>query len=478
MASDGNGMNKEEQNIDDVEFIFQEVTRFAQMPVADMKRYLRENPYNIFTTLSKRSGGILFCGRAAYYRFDELADRTIKKGSVEAKAFDRRDYVRALRDAFVEIFVEKGNTVNPSSVARMVNKANQIVKKEMVEVTHHIPCILFYEKEPATFTVGPVTFTRTEKFLTDFEHAIEVYHESSLSAFADGLHQRKPVLSEDEITARAKGFADNHIGKIRTYYTEYDWVASVAIPPCHGSLSKSRAERTVDAALDVLRLFVPSYPERYRRANVPNAPSDMCELTSDQSGHIHPTMRYEGRGAPAGDGWYTAILKDADDLWHLFEQAIDDLRDEQKSDELNKRLLDAVNWFGQAVVETNPAAKVVKYAAAIERLTITGHIDLGIEKIVIQRTTFLNKDRTDKTVDQIKEDLGKFYQCRSDLMHGSMSPYSPEVSGVLRIAWEISRWALLNAAQLFACLRANGKISRRDLGTAYDEFSEEPKKSA
>ena len=179
------------------------------------------------------------------------------------------------------------------------------------------------------------------------------------------------------------------------------------------------------------------------------------------------TMRFAGKGVRAGDGWYGALMEQAASLWALFGQAIDELRDEEKIEELNRRLLDALNWVGQAVVEPNPAAKVVKYSAALERLTITGHMDNEIEKTVIQRTTFLNKDRTDKTVEQIKEDLGKLYQCRSDLMHGSMSPYSPEVSGVLNIAWEACRWAILNAAQLFACLRANGNIGRKDLQAAY-----------
>jgi hypothetical protein len=460
-------MNKEEQNIADVEFIFQEVKRFTLMPPSDVIRHMQENRNDLFAMLNMSAGGTLFCGRAAYDRFGELADRTIKPNSSEAKTFDLRDYVSALRVAFVEQFVEEGKVVNRSSVTILVDRAKQIASKQLVNVTHHIPCVLFYEKEPAVFNVGPVIFTRTEKFFDDIGHAVKAYHESNLKAFADGLRQRRPDLSAGEVLSEATGFADMLDGKIRDYYLGYDWIASVTIPPCHASLSKARAEHTVDAALDVLRLFVPSHPERYRRANAHNAPFETRELVTDSNDHVLVTFRQGGRGAIAGDGWYAALLEDVGILWHLFEEAINALRVGEKCDELNQRLLDAVNWFGQAVVEPNSAAKVVKYTAALERLTMTRHLESGIEALIIKRVSFLNGGRTDKKADQIEKELGKLYQCRSSLMHGSMSPYSPAVSSVLRIAWEVSRWAILDAAQFFAHVREKGTANRKGLDAAY-----------
>ncbi|MGA2518779.1 MAG: hypothetical protein ABSG44_19820 [Thermodesulfobacteriota bacterium] len=460
-------MTKEEQNIEDVEFILREVQRFALMHPSDLIRHLQENRGETFATLSRTRGGIVFCGRAAYNHFDELADRTIKPSSREAKIFDRSDYVRALRASFVEVFIEAGRVVNQSSVAKLVNRARQIASEGLVNVTHHIPCVLFYEHEPVVFTVGPVTFTRVEKFLNSLGPAINAYHGSNLDAFADGLRIRRSDLSSEEVLAEASSFADMLEKKIRGYYLAYDWVASVTIPMCHESISKSRAERTVDAALDVLRLFVSSHPERYRRANASSAPYETRELITDQNGCLHATLRQGGRGAPAGNGWYAALIEDAASLWSLFEDVIDALPAEKKSDELNQRLLDAINWFGQAVVEPNSAAKVVKYTAALERLTMTRHLKCGIEAFIIKRVAFLNGERTDKTLHQIEKDLGDLYQCRSDLMHGSMSPYSPAVTDVLQIAWEVTRWAILAAAKFFAHLREGGTTTRKDLDAAY-----------
>lgn len=464
-------MTKEEQSIEDVEFIFREVQRFALMSPSEVIRHLQENRDDTFATLSRIGGGILFCGRAAYDRFNELADRTIKPGSREAKTFDQSDYVRALRASFVEEYIEAGKAVNQSSVKRMETRAKHIASEGLVNVTHHIPCALFYEHEPEVFTVGPVSFTRVEKFLDDLGPAINAYHGSSLESFADGLRKRRSDLSTEEVQAEASSFVDMLDKKIRSYYLAHDWVASVTIPMCHAALSKSRAERTVDAALDVLRLFVSSHPERFRRANSPNAPYETSELITDQNGRVHATLRQGGRGAAAGNGWYAALIKDADPLWSLFERAIDALRAGEKSDELNQRLLDAINWFGQAVVEPNPAAKVVKYTAALERLTMTRHLKSGIEALIIKRVSLLNNERIDKTLHQIEKDLGNLYQRRSDLMHGSMSPYSPAVTDVLQAAWDVTRWAILVAAQFFAHLRAGGLNTRKDLDVASDAWA-------
>jgi len=463
-------MNKEDQNIADVEFILSEVERFALMPHSDLIKHLKENRDDFFMALNRRSGGMLFCGRDAYNRFKEIADHTIKHGSSEAKKFNLRDYVRNLRVAFVELFVEGSKPVNQSSVSKLLNRAKHLANEELIHVTHHIPCILFFEKEPAMFNVGPVTFTRIERFLVEIDHALAAYHKENLEAFSVGLRQRHTDLSIEEVQAEATGFADTHLGKIRDYYLDYNWVASVKIPPCHTEYSKLRAERTVDAALDVLRLFVPTNSKRYRRSNAPNIPSKTCEIVTDQNNHILTTVNYDWWGVTAGEGWYDNLMLHAAPLWHLFEEAIDGLRLEEIKDELNQRLLDAINWFGQAVVEPNPAAKIVKYSAALERLTMTGHLPSGIEARIIKRVVDLNSDGTDKTYDNIKKEVGALYQYRSDLMHGAISPYSSSISGVIHSAWEVSRWAILNAAQFFAFLRENGKHTQKDLDAAYERI--------
>jgi hypothetical protein len=219
----------------------------------------------------------------------------------------------------------------------------------------------------------------------------------------------------------------------------------------------------------VLRLLVPGYSQKYRLASAPNTPSKAFALVTNQAGKIRATVQLEAKGAPAGDRWHSWMLTEASEFWEKFGRAIKPLVSDEKTDDLNQRLLDALNWFGQAVVENNPAAKVVMYTAALERLTVTRHVESGkIEKLIIERVTMLNQDRTDKTQAKIRKEIGELYQYRSDLMHGTRSPYDSGVANVLLSAWEITRWSIMNAARLFALIRENAEPTRQRLAKVYD----------
>jgi hypothetical protein len=471
-------MNKEQQNIADVTFILEAVDRFYQMTPQEVIAHISQHRQDAFATLNLTKGGHFFCGREAYDRFDDIADRTIKPGSDEDKAYDRNSYLCALRSSFVETFIEGGLTISQSSVTKFVNRAKQLATASLVEVTRHIPCIVFYDKEPAVFSVGPVTLRTREAFFDEFSQALSDFVQSERAAFAGGLVERRPDLSQDVAAAEVDAFAATVDRKIREFYGDYGWVASVEVPKSHSSVSKKRAERTVDAALDVLRLFVAASPERLGRATSARPPYETHELSSNADGRFFASMRQGGRGASAGEGWYEEIQRDAPHPWKLFGDAIDPLQSDIKPDELNQRLIDALNWFGQGTVEPNTAAAIVKYTAALERLTMTGHVASGIEDVVIRRVLFLNFQRTDKTAAEVEADIGDLYQARSDLMHGSQSPYDPKLERVLRIAWQVSRWAILEAGQMFAVLRAEGKANRKVLAATYDGGRDKPEESA
>ena len=315
--------------------------------------------------------------------------------------------------------------------------------------------------------IGPVTFRRVEQFLTETANGLGDYHERCIESYFGGRGQ--PPLSEEQ-RAEATAFADRHLKDIHDYYSDYGWVATVNIPPCHETVSRERAERTVDAALDVLRLFAPIRSERYRRANAPNTPYERHELVTDAGGKISAPWWRESQGTSAGEGWYVELMKNpqAAGTWKLFETALVPLTNGEITDELNQRVLDALNWFGQGVVEPNPGAQVVKYTAALERLTMTGHVESGIEAVIMDRVGFLNEDRPSKTEKEIQDEIGELYQIRSDLMHGTKSPSHPSVTKLLPIARQITRWSLLKAIQIFDVLRDEKRANVKELAKVYD----------
>jgi hypothetical protein len=284
-------MTKEQSNIADVEFIMRAVDRFYQMSIHDVIARITEHREDAFATLSLTKGGHLFCGREAYDRFEALADRTVKSGSEDSKAFDRASYLRALRTSFVDVFIEGTADVTQSSVTKFLNRAKQVATKNLEELTHHLPCVIFYDTDPAVFAVGPVTFRARETFLSEFNDPLTDFAGSERAAFVAGLAKSKPDLSEDARARQADAFATTVDAKVRDFYAQYGWVASVAVGKAHWTVSKRRAEQTIDAALDVLRLFVPSMPERFGRANSPRAPYEIHELAEDKHGRLVLAMQ-------------------------------------------------------------------------------------------------------------------------------------------------------------------------------------------
>ena len=172
--------------------------------------------------------------------------------------------------------------------------------------------------------------------------------------------------------------------------------------------------------------------------------------------------------ATAGEGWYEHHTQGAEHLWRPLADAVQTLTSGVEPDELNQRLLDALNWFGQAVQETSTAAALVKYAAALERLTMTSHVEKGIQELVTRRVVMLNQSRSEKQLNQIRQEVLDLYECRSGLMHGSISPADPRVRRLRRVAWEVTRWSIFEMAQLFALIRSTGPANRKRLGAAYD----------
>lgn len=464
-------VRKIDLNIADTEFIVGEVRRFLAMDRRDVIQHTSTHPEDMFAALPHPRGGHLLCGRSAFDRFQEIAERTLARGTRERRDFDPDEYLQALRTAFGDVFLRGDVHVTESSVSRMLSRATVLAKKTLVHVTHHIPCVVFHDAEPACFTVGPVAFASASVFLAEKRVALERYEAFNRDAYLVALKREKRGLTEADAAREASAFSAKYIEGIRQYYRQYYWIASVEVPACHSSLSLLRAERTVDAALDVLRLFVPTSFSRYRRATAPGTPFDSRELMTTQAGTLVSSGRWGARGGTPSVGWYGVIMKKAGRLWSLFEAAITGLTVDKHGDDLAQRLLDALHWFGQAVVEANAAAAVVKYAAALERLTMTGHVDSGIEALVVRRSTALRKGVSRKAEPTIANELGHLYQVRSDLMHGSKSPYDADVEKAQRIGWESAREAILAAAELFDRLRTSDRANRKALAREYDDMT-------
>jgi hypothetical protein len=138
---------------------------------------------------------------------------------------------------------------------------------------------------------------------------------------------------------------------------------------------------------------------------------------------------------------------------------------------LSERLLDAMQWYGEAVRETSQGAKAVKYVTALERMVMTDEKD-DIASLASSRVAALCLDEpTVECRDRWQNEVRRAYDIRSRLVHGSVSPTSEIVFDGVRLGSQLARSTLLSAAKLLGerGLR-DEEATNRDLARWYDQI--------
>ena len=242
-----------------------------------------------------------------------------------------------------------------------------VSESEHVEASYRFSCVMFCPSSPDPappppdqFSLGPVTFQRFAVFVEEFNETI-----------------RRGEKKADDKTLEL--FAKNA--------EKYGWVASVAIPRCAPDVSRARAEEIIEAAINLLKLFIGLRHARSIRLphTAPSRNRETCVLT-DIENKVEWTWHGNSlEGAlVAGDpvAWIAQPTRTC--ASHLLNVALDGNRDEATT-----RLLDALRWFGDASFEESGGVRIVKWIAALERLTATERLSKGITHNFCKRVALL-----------------------------------------------------------------------------------------
>ena len=342
----------------------------------------------------------------------------------------------------------------------LLSAALKRVKAEQKMLTHYIPCVVFSvfgedqlpPKEKVKyrqFSIGPVLFRRTSEFLREHEKTIK----------AD-LHAVCGV-DEEHIKYMMSGF--------KKFFKGYRWVAVVSIPQCNEQISRLRAETAVQSALDIIKLtFGPGQTGRLRLAESLTSPAHIAQLRRPSSGAFSLMVsRKVGDGISISEEAFHQISESKDFYLQTASSALSTCIDPSNEVHLSRRFLDALTWYGQAVTESMPSSKIVKYVAAWERLTITQKEEIGLTDKVTRRIAILSHLKKGDLSETLKE-VKKVYDWRSRLMHGSSSPFEKELMAVSTAAGNITTIALNRSLEIFVPLSHKSKNAKEtDLEAEY-----------
>jgi hypothetical protein len=175
-----------------------------------------------------------------------------------------------------------------------------------------------------------------------------------------------------------------------------------------------------------------------------------------ETGELSISASYRGLGEVAfEEDWFSLFnCNGYDEALRLCGIALEVAVDPRLHRPLSERFLDAAHWFGEAVREPSPAAKVVKYVTAIERMLMTDEKD-DITTLVAERlAAFCCSDES--TRDRLRQEARRAYGLRSKLVHGSLSPKSDAIYEGVQLGADLGRDAILST------LGAWGETGLRD----------------
>lgn len=445
---------------------FRDFESIVQLVIVALKRtpvetiaHIRAHRMDAFHTIpDPRNGSFLIVGAEVTERFRSIARRHLASQPDRKARTDRENFVAQLAKKFSEFFLQPEQTrpANESNMNRWIGSALRAAEKEHDAATHYIPCALIFSTTVKQFAVGPVTFYHTDEFFRLFGSEIEQLREKIRDrhrrrveeAIKDGFPEKSAATPE-----QSAAWGNRLTDGLLNHYKGFNWFAVVQIPASHKQVSSDRALLATRGALNIIKLFLGAgYTDRLRTADDPGNAGPSATLTRDSQGELGISLTSVPIDNTVGEGWLDLLTG------RFFERAARILTLCSAFGEpppLCARFMDALHWFGEAVSEKSRAGRIVKFVTAIECICGTGLEQAadgtvrGVTDIVTTRAAILYSVLQEVSFDQARDEISRIYDCRSDLVHGTASPFDEEVATQVRRTYEVTRAVLFAALDYY-----------------------------
>ncbi|MGO0694409.1 hypothetical protein ACTORG_13065 [Pseudomonas guariconensis] len=398
-----------------------QIMRFKKMSDKELLAHFNGNRFSSLCSL-KTPAVELFYGRDGSRFFLDLARILILYAPELKQKINLDKVVVAVKNSYSNQFIIDGKPIEKETIKDMFDSAIKDIKSGFKKCMHYIPCVLFIHPSPDDFSVGPVKFVRTSALLSQ--------------TFPMEWHSQGDDISLEQ--------------RSLNYYKEYPWVACVEVESCDFDVSFEVAVFACTTALNAIRVCFGSDATK------------LIRLSTEASGELRsarvwasPDGKFECSHSsisksPYGPlNWYEYLNEqDGGRIKSFLGDVIHQVCALDNFSELSGRLIDAVNWFGDACLERSPAASIVKYVTAIERLYMASK-DFGVKERFINRVSKILSDFELSASDIARQDALKVYNLRSTLVHGGTSPRAGEEILPKAEAEQLARGCILCSEQLY-----------------------------
>lgn len=408
--------------VDDVLFIFSESSRLMRMAMDNFASIPREDDFHWLPHPEGR--GQIICGAAAAKKIDLLAQKAAGQAGLTNR-IELETIRRPLAKILVQRFQKERRLVDKKQIDRALSAAVKQARAEMSDRTHFVPCHLFSANDPPRIVMGPVTF----HCRTSFRKLILERRNRSFVG----------PRCEQELNRRRLA------AKSLRYYRNFSWVAEVSLQNFDRHTSNEIATYAVTSAVGFLHMILGyNRSDRMQVGGMAVRVDRRASLTISDAGYVEPSTSTAGFGhVEYQNGWSVGANADNFQSWlELCGVALEAAVNPDLTRDLSRRLLDAVQWFGEACRDKSNSTRTIKFMTAVERLLTTGDKD-DISRMLSERAAnfcFYPDGNRAEWRSKVRE----AYDFRSSLVHGALSPRDPRVGKGAQLAAEVSQALLLS----------------------------------
>ncbi|MBK9131263.1 MAG: hypothetical protein IPM20_06445 [Gammaproteobacteria bacterium] len=432
-------MARQNKNLQDFEFIYSEIIRFIDLLKNDRKSIDYKSD-GLYFLQSPDGAGHFLIGYAAKKRFSAIAGRILNANPSIKDRASKKLVVSTAEHIFYEEIIKRGRSLTASLSDKMVSRVvKHIEKNKLRTITQFFPCIFPTDKDSGRFNIGPVRFTKTSILLEEREAQFKEYIKKSQKNYIERAKLSGKTLDQEQKEKNRK-FVKIFPRELRDYYSNYPWIASIEMANFDETRSREVASICVQAALNVIRLYFPSDRIKIYMASgsaFESKPAAMVE----ENGSIDIVLSRPGLLRESA-GWI-ATLEQKENYWlKLAGALIPFLSSAAPVPLLYQRYINALWWYGEAMVSKPPYLRIISLSNALEAFLCTSSRGKDIVKQISARANaFLQYGETD--IDWVKE-TKEFYDLRSDLVHGRIPAFDKKVQQKIERGIEIVQRVLID----------------------------------
>jgi antitoxin HigA-1 len=389
-VSQAAGANVSRKDYDDLEFITRDAQDFASLSREEQIQRMLADPWSALSGFKNKNGNDFPLSREAHRRFHQIAIRGLKQLGAGAHAHNLERVITELKSELSRrIFGELD--ITPENAHEVFTSALQKLEEGYKRLTYYVPCSIVAERTYPDFRIGPVEFTLRDQFFDKHKEAI---HKATVEF---GTPEADKIV----------------LDRIQSFYSGFQWIACVTVPPCDPDISRRRAHEGIQKALDIFKLLVGGERAAHvKQAYDVTVPSRYAELVSSVPGSFSFTLGGKMHDAVTNDNWYQQVLTGP--AWPLLESVLFNYWNAWPTlDEIQSRFLDALAWHSDAISERDSGAKIAKFWFSIERL-----LSVAPGTNITARAAVLTSNDAEEFKTKAKR-LEFLYQRRSAVVHGA-----------------------------------------------------------